>query len=178
MYYLLLPEKSLQSVNTITGFIQQGLKFCHRRKSKGILQLKVVGHFQDLMLKSTHIYIHIYIYNNHTYICKYIYIYIYLYMVYIQVYIYKYVIYIYICYKWYSLMKWHHFIVQLNFWVQETLFLPYQFVGSLRILSWLHHSIFSITVSASIFPGCSMTIIMGQTLLLDVHQNGTFILEV
>ena len=167
MYYLLLPEKSLQSVNTITGFIQQGLKFCHRRKSKGILQLKVVGHFQDLMLKSTHIYIHIYIY---------------IYMVYIQVYIYismLYIyIYIYICYKWYSLMKWHHFIVKLNFWVQETLFLPYRFVGSLRILSWLHHSIFSITVSASIFPGCSMTIIMGQTLLLDVHQNGTFILEV
>ena len=88
MYYLLLPEKSLQSVNTITGFIQQGLKFCHRRKSKGILQLKVVGHFQDLMLKSTHIYIHIYIY---------------IYMVYIQVYIYismLYIyIYIYICYK-------------------------------------------------------------------------------
>ena len=92
MYYLLLPEKSLQSVNTITGFIQQGLKFCHRRKSKGILQLKVVGHFQDLMLKSTHIYI--YITTIHIYVS--IYIYIYLYMVYIQVYIYKYVIYIYI----------------------------------------------------------------------------------
>ena len=83
MYYLLLPEKSLQSVNTITGFIQQGLKFCHRRKSKGILQLKVVGHFQDLMLKSTHIYIHIYIY-------------IYIYGIYTSIYIYKYVIYIYI----------------------------------------------------------------------------------
>ena len=81
MYYLLLPEKSLQSVNTITGFIQQGLKFCHRRKSKGILQLKVVGHFQDLMLKSTHIYIHIYIY---------------IYGIYTSIYIYKYVIYIYI----------------------------------------------------------------------------------
>ena len=89
MYYLLLPEKSLQSVNTITGFIQQGLKFCHRRKSKGILQLKVVGHFQDLMLKSTHIYIHIYIYiyitTIHIYI--YIYIYIFIYGIYTSIYI-------------------------------------------------------------------------------------------
>ena len=91
MYYLLLPEKSLQSVNTITGFIQQGLKFCHRRKSKGILQLKVVGHFQDLMLKSTHIYIHIYIYITtiHIYVSIYIYIYIYIFIygIYTSIYI-------------------------------------------------------------------------------------------